>query len=831
MNRRQAALIGLVVFFSLTGLTQFLAFQQYTIVRTSEHEATLQEASLIRDKLNILLTHSLSATSTLAYLVENYGEPDDFNAFGRKIIEQHNSIDAVELTRGGVITHVYPLEGNEVVIGYDVLADPATRSEALKALDRRELYFAGPVPLKQGGEGAVGRLPIFRNDSFWGFAVVVIRLNTLLDAAGIKNEATSDFSYQLAKRDPVSGKKKFLLDSEIPEGKEYVSIDVPDGGWDLYVSPKNQTSYLGKVLPFAFLGLILSGTGGLFAWHLAIQPTRLKKKVKEARDEIKSFQQKSTANLEHLNRLLQFTSSVNHMTIHATDESQLYEQACQIAGEIGGFKLAWIGSINEEKGVVEVACKGGDDQGYLNGLSPIPVSTNGAEGPLQKMLRIQDFILFNDIAEDPLMKPWAENALARGFRSSILLPVKRFGKITNSLHLYSDELNPFDDEEIRLLLQMASNISFALDKLEGRRLRHIAEERIRNEKLLSDSIINSMPGIFYLYDREGKFVRWNKNFETVSGYTTGEVSNMHPLDFFSGKHREVLKDKINNVFDSGYDDVIAPFASKDGHTIPYHFNGRKIVFDGVDYLIGMGLDISARVKAEEALMERTEEIQTLTAHLQNIREEERSQIALEIHDVLGQQLTALKMDAAWLKKKSTENKTAPERIETMLKLIDDTIKTVRRIASDLRPGILEDMGLVAALEWQGTEFQKNTGLTLDFTGDNCAQEPDKKLSINVFRVYQETLTNIARHAEAKHVDTRFHCDADRLQLIVKDDGKGINLKNVGVQKSLGLIGMRERARLFGGEVSIANNTPHGTVITLDIPLNSKKNHHEYIDRG
>ena len=180
------------------------------------------------------------------------------------------------------------------------------------------------------------------------------------------------------------------------------------------------------------------------------------------------------------------------------------------------------------------------------------------------------------------------------------------------------------------------------------------------------------------------------------------------------------------------------------------------------------------------------------------------------------------MDATWLKRKVAENINVQERTEAMIQLINDTIKTVRRIASDLRPGILDDLGLVAALEWQGTEFRNNTGLDLKFHSDGCLAEPGKNLSINVFRIYQETLTNIARHAEAKHVNTHFYCNENHIHLVVKDDGIGINLHEIGIKKSLGLIGMRERTRLFGGQILLANNTPHGTVMTLDIPLPKTK---------
>jgi PAS domain S-box-containing protein len=416
------------------------------------------------------------------------------------------------------------------------------------------------------------------------------------------------------------------------------------------------------------------------------------------------------------------------------------------------------------------------------------------------------------------MKPWAGIALQRGYRSSILLPIVNCGKIIGSFNLYSHEPNSFDDNEIRLLLEATNNISFTLENFEKERMRRAGEQRIQSEKLLLDSIINSLPGVFYLYDREGNFLQWNRNFEIVSGYGTREVSTMHPLDFFHSNDRKLVESRINEVFTSGYADVIVDLYTKEKHRIPYYFNGRKVNFNGMDCLIGMGLDITDRIKTENALLERTEEIEKLSTHLQNIREEERSRIALEIHDVLGQQLTALKMDSTWLKKRSVDDPLNMERISSMISLIDDTIKTVRRISSELRPGILDDLGLVAALEWQGAEFEKNTGIVMQFETNKNDVALDRNFSTNVFRVYQEALTNVARHAHATRVHTRFIHDDDFLQLVIKDNGRGIDFTEIGEKKSLGLISMKERARLFRGEVLVENALPHGTVVTLKVPL-------------
>jgi len=412
-----------------------------------------------------------------------------------------------------------------------------------------------------------------------------------------------------------------------------------------------------------------------------------------------------------------------------------------------------------------------------------------------------------------------EKALSRGYQSSILLPIRKNGEIIGSFNLYASQPGSFDEKEIQLLMETVNNISFTLGSFDKEKKRRYAERQIAVEKMLSDSIINSLPGVFYLYDRNGKFMRWNKNLENVLGYSADEVMAMHPLDFFHDEEKGLLREKIEDVFISGHADVMAHFFTKDGRRIPYYFNGMRINFEGIDYLIGMGLDITDRIRTESELRERTEEIQKLSSHLENIQEEERSRIALEIHDVLGQQLTALKMDSVWLKKR-VDDHAVSERVTGMIALIDDTIKTVRRLSSELRPGILDDLGLIAALEWQGTEFQKNTGIALRFETNRSDIVLDRSVATHIFRVYQEALTNIARHAGATTVYAAFEQRDDIIQLVVQDNGVGIDLDEVSRKKSLGLIGMKERARLLRGEITISNVSPQGTAMTIKVPVSS-----------
>ena len=235
------------------------------------------------------------------------------------------------------------------------------------------------------------------------------------------------------------------------------------------------------------------------------------------------------------------------------------------------------------------------------------------------------------------------------------------------------------------------------------------------------------------------------------------------------------------------------------------------------------LDVRARAEAEArtlraALEASREQLQRLAAGLLLAREEERTTIAREIHDALGQALTALRMDVAWIGRRLPDDMRATAgKLTEMVALIDDTIVTVRRIATDLRPGILDDLGLAAAVEWQAQEFEQRTGIRCALRTMVDDGRLDPLVSTAVFRIFQESLTNAARHSRASSVTvTLEHRDAE-LVLEVRDDGVGIAAADASNVRSIGLAGMRERAQLAGGGCSIAGQPGAGTTVRVQIP--------------
>src|SRR5437762_206736 len=225
-------------------------------------------------------------------------------------------------------------------------------------------------------------------------------------------------------------------------------------------------------------------------------------------------------------------------------------------------------------------------------------------------------------------------------------------------------------------------------------------------------------------------------------------------------------------------------------------------------------------RKSERLKESEDKLRRLAAHLISVREEERAHIAREIHDELGQVLTGLKMEVTWLAKRLKE-KPLVEKTDSMCKLIDTTVQTVRKIATGLRPEMLDDMGLVAAVGWQGKELQKRIGIRCRAKLPPETVKPDVDISTTMFRIFQEILTNVARHSRATRVDMELTVNDERVGLEVTDNGVGIADSDLNGKKSLGLLGMHERALLFGGEVKISGTAGHGTRVSVSIPVKPK----------
>ncbi|MGA9115552.1 MAG: HAMP domain-containing protein [Bacteroidota bacterium] len=236
-------------------------------------------------------------------------------------------------------------------------------------------------------------------------------------------------------------------------------------------------------------------------------------------------------------------------------------------------------------------------------------------------------------------------------------------------------------------------------------------------------------------------------------------------------------------------------------------------------------EVAERRRAEVELHLSQQRLRSLSAHLQTVREEERKGLAREIHDELGQALTLLKLHLSLLRNDlPPEDTRANATIGSMLTRIDGTIRSVKRMITALRPRLLDDLGLAAAIEWQAEEFQNRTGIRCGLTivPEEIAVDPDRSTAI--FRIFQETLTNVMRHAEATGVDVRLEDTGEEVELAVMDDGVGVREDQVNNQRSFGLIGIRERASYWGGTVIIEGRPNAGTRVIVRIPHRHEEHH-------
>lgn len=535
----------------------------------------------------------------------------------------------------------------------------------------------------------------------------------------------------------------------------------------------------------------------------------------------KTFSKKRNATekkIEKSRRLYATISQVNKSILYARGAEDLFQRVCSVAVESGKFRMAWVGLLDKERRVVVPVCRAGHGTEYLDEIKISIDTVPEGVGPTGTALREGKHYICNSIRTDPVMVTWREEALKREYRSSIALPILKFGEPFGSFSLYSQEENFFDEEEVSLLDEVVRDISFTLEIFEKEELRKKAEKAIRTEKQFSDSIINMLPGVFYLYDEKHHFIRWNNQFEKISGYGHEEFAAMNVLDFFKGSQRDLMQKKIEAVFITGHCDVEVELTTRSGEGLPFYFTGTKVNFMDAPVVLGLGFNIS-RIKDAEGLLKQSEEdLRDLASNLQNVREEERTSISREIHDELGQLLTAIKLDVSWLDRKIQGDVIVKERIGGILSMLTEMIHSIRRISTQLRPSILDDLGLVEALRWQVRDFQKRGGVRVQFECPEESLKLEAGVTTGLFRIFQEALTNIARHAEATAVSACLFKEGEQLVLTITDNGKGFDQHAAKKKKTLGLLGMKERTLMMKGVYEISSQPGNGTSLRVSVPL-------------
>lgn len=350
--------------------------------------------------------------------------------------------------------------------------------------------------------------------------------------------------------------------------------------------------------------------------------------------------------------------------------------------------------------------------------------------------------------------------------------------------------------------------------------RERAERKSREEKKFSDSAINSLPGVFYLFDEYGSMLRWNDNLGRITGYHPEDIPNMNALDFFQKKDRVLVLERIKETFDKGRSSVEATIETKTGQLIPYLLTGVRLILEGKIFLIGVGVDISEWKKAEQALLTSKQELRDLSAKLIGIQEKERQHLAMELHDGIGQSLSAINFSLEKMMRKAEQKSDTKDQsaLKQVLPMIKNTIDEVRRMSRELRPSMLDDLGILTTITWFCRNFEKvYPNISIKKHLGLKEMEVPERLKIVLFRILQEAMNNVAKHSQANEVEIFLGRKGKAVSFKIKDNGLGFHskavLKSDSTQRGFGLTSMKDRTELSEGTFTLKTAPDRGTTIS------------------
>lgn len=459
--------------------------------------------------------------------------------------------------------------------------------------------------------------------------------------------------------------------------------------------------------------------------------------------------------------------------------------------------------------------------GWREGSVGQIVTGAAADSDVGYTLRSQEPVIVADLRREsrfrksPLLH---EHRVASGLSVVIQGTDRPFGVLS----AYSCKSRSFTHDDVHFLQAAANVLAQAIQRKRAEAALRENEERLR-------AILDAALDAVIEMDDQGAITDWNRRAESIFGWKRKETLGRNLAEtIIPQRYREAHQRGLQHFLSTGDGPVLnrrveLSALRRDGKEFPVELSVISLKRDGTHRFVAFITDITERKRAADGLRTSREQLRNLASRMASVKEEQAMRISREIHDELGQALTGLKMDLAWLSKRLAGADEMPpaaalqEKIRFMTVLADTMIRTVRRIASELRPDVLDDLGLVAAIEWQAQEFQVRTGTRCEFAVRPQAVKVDNARSTALFRIVQEILTNAARHAKATKVVISLREAAGQLVLEVSDNGKGITDREITDTKSLGLVGMRERALAVGGDVHIQGSPGNGTTVTVRIP--------------
>lgn len=663
------------------------------------------------------------------------------------------------------------------------------------------------------------------------------------------------------------------------------------------------------------------------------------------------------AELARIGRLYAALAQVNQAIVWAASRQQLFDEVCRLLTKVAGFRSARVMMFSPEHNVLVPVAENGDCESVSTSpILPIDDSPLG-QGPSVTAFREDRPYISNDLQADLALNPILSQLRPPDHRAGAIFPIRMKHKVCGTLSVYAGQPNFFHDKEIALLLNVASDLSFALDnfaRIEERREAEIrlqrfatiiastddaiisldvhglvtswnagaeaifgytAEEMIGRraaelvadgrpeeerrvleliasgkhltqhemlcirkdgqripvsatasplraprdsnghlrsstqsgaaipteiigatlimrdvsehqritanalrEQAFSNTLLANMPGVLYLFNSRGRYLRWNRNLQTATGYRDDEIAKLNPLAFFNDVDKPRIEAKIAEVFAAGHGIIEADLIDRHGNATPYFFTGSRLQFDGEPCLVGMGIDISVLRKTEAELADHAARLQIVSRQLLDVQENERRGLARDLHDSVGQELTALSLNLAFIRDEVAAAGLAglDTRLRDSLSLIETTSRHLRDIMVELRPPGLDELGLLAALKEHAARVAHRSGLQLQIDGGEPTPRLSGTLAIALFRIAQEAMNNVVKHAGATRLSIALLSDGTAQLLSIADDGCGFDpaYRRPAGSDGMGMTTMRERAEAVGATLRVDSRPGMGTRVEV-----------------
>jgi len=534
-------------------------------------------------------------------------------------------------------------------------------------------------------------------------------------------------------------------------------------------------------------------------------------------------QEEDRKNLLHSNKIYHILSHINKLLNNLTTQQQFFDDICKTITETGGFKLAWIGMLEDT--TVKFSAYSGSSAEYLKGISVSIYPDSKSYGPTGRCIHQSKVYICNDFMKDDVVEPWRENAVRNNIKSSAAFPILLKGKAAGAITVYEGVENYFQENEIELIQEVVNTIGLGIEKLEQKKEKKQADIQI---KRLADIIeySNSIAGILNFNDK--KLVYINNAFREMLGIQNEEdITQLSVYDFKNLSGRDYVENNtIPNLIQKQSWVTESEYVGRTGNRfillqhsmIHYNEQGEP------EFISTTGVDITELKNKENELRKYADELKSLSNHLFTIREEERQIIAKEIHEDLGQNLTALRLGLSWLSTHADGDKSSvKQKFEEVKNIASESVATARRLYNSIYPQMLDDVGVVGAIKWHSTSYTHNRNIKVEIETDleEVSLFPNNpNLSLTLFRLYTECFSNILWHASATSVTIALDIKDGYVNMMVKDNGRGFLVDKVDTLLHHGITSMRERLAAFEGTLKIESEPEKGTAIYIYIPLHN-----------